>query len=260
MAGRRHIRKQGTSKRSNNVKRRAGVGRMYSRQTDCWNCGSGDHQKNRCPLPSSLKCSFCQRRNIRSDECPCPKPRTDPQPSMAAQHWKTKVEVAIFVKIYGITVRALINPLAQETLICKAVADLVTARSANTVRKIILRKAGSLKMVSCVQVEMKTRQNLRIFTKGIIDHTLSEKVVVLGMQAIAAFGFKFFIGGQEAQRREQLFIPTIEVRNQRDNGPHRPQPRMVIPRAPRREPFAEREDDTISFLDEEEKRMIQEWN
>lgn len=246
----------------------------YSRKTDCWNCGMADHKKDRCPLPSSLKCSFCQRQGVRSDQCRCPQSlehsrrETNPVPNSI---FKTRTDTAIFVKVYGKTVRALLNPSVQETTICLPVVELVQTNTGNTVRKLILRQHGSINLVRCIRMKISTRKNMVVEIDGIINEKLSEKIIILGMDAIQKFGFKFFVGGQEAKIRQRKCIPTIEIKplvnirnatevNQPGPSSNTNSETSIQTPMRQRRPSEDNEEDRMSFLDEDEERMIREWN
>lgn len=244
--------------------------RMYCRHTDCWNCGSRNHMKNQCPLPSSLKCSHCQRPNVRSDLCECQhKKRTASRNEFNRQLTRTKVETSIFVEICGKTIRALFNPTSQETFIGQDVANLILENSNVRIRKIIIREEGNLSLVSCVKMNMHTRRFQEVTTDGIINNKLAGKIIVLGMRAIHEFGFKFYIGGQEAKTSHREYVLKFR-------GNSRSTRRMLHPR--RRTSHSrnesthrghqdrgsnsqeEQDDDLLSFLDEDEARRIRDWN
>lgn len=236
--------------------------RPYNRRIDCWNCGMGGHQKTQCPLPSSLKCSFCHRRNIRTDQCPCRSSHRSPQKSATPRNvFQEKIETAIYVKVCGKTIRARLNPSVQETMICREVANLVKEQTHAKERKLILREPGNLTMVRCISMKMSTRTQQQVTIDGIISDKITEKIIVIGMQAIKAFGFKFFIGGQEAKMRVSKRISTIEVKPL-DEGPSNRAPmrqRQPFQNAAfrKREDYSD-DDDRMSFLDEDEARMIRE--
>lgn len=273
-----------SGKRSHNSKYRQSKVRTYHRTTDCWNCGRTDHSKNYCPFPSSLKCSYCQRPNVRSDRCPCRSETKKWHTQRPVNHiFQEKVETAIFVKVHGKTVRALLNPSIQETTISRDVANWVKTNSDNRIRKLILRKSGTIGLVSCIQLNIHTRAHQKIRIDGIIDDKITEKILILGMQAIKDFGFKFFVGGQEARVRVQKCIRTIEMKPQnrpeprswnvinRSSPSHRGEQRrndsrqdgplgsQARNRGTRNNNNQDDDEDRMSFLDEEEERMIREW-
>lgn len=254
-------------------------GGHYSRRTDCWNCGRTDHLKDRCPFPSSLKCSFCLKKNVRSDQCSCRNTRrnTRDKPS-SSQRYQTKIETFILVKICGTTVRARLDTSVQETMVCKEIAKLVHEKTGSEYRKKILRCSGNLKLRKFLNMEMYTRSNLQVTIEGIIDDTLSEKIVVLGMRAIDEFGFKFFVGGQEAKVRSTKFTATVEGKERkgpcidkrqpycqrRDERSRREDEKQYERRSNREldqdhnDRQDDYDDDRMSFLDEKEERLIRE--
>lgn len=229
--------------------------REYSRRTDCWNCGLGGHRKERCPMPHRLRCSYCQKRNVRSDECACRQPRKANQRKkfhqVAPRSLPTKMETAIFVSIYGKKVKALINPSVQETIICQEVAALVKIKTGNTIRKLIRREPGKLTLVSCIQMRLKTKVSKEVQIDGIINGKLKGKIIIIGMEAISAMGFTFIIGGQEAKIRVVKGSPIFK--QEAREGPRKNTSKPTT----RQE--EEDYDDEISFLDEDEARMIREY-
>lgn len=221
-----------------------------------------DHMKGQCPLPYSLKCSYCQTRNIRSDQCPCRRTQNKRTAPNHIHTSKIKSETAIFVKVHGKTIRAKLNPSIQETTICRAVADLVKLHTDNVIRKTLIRKPGSFNLVKCIQMQIKSR-NLVAEVDGVINENLPGKVIILGMRAISQLGYKFYVGGQEAKTRVEPSISTKPRKrtlkrkdhesNRKDNHPGR----WSI-RRQQKEDDSE-DDDKLSFLDEEEERLIREW-
>lgn len=239
----------------------------YSRNTDCWNCGSQGHRKEFCPMPSSLKCSFCRRKDVRSDQCPCRR-QAGKKTSKSLQvpdRIQEKIETAIFVNIYGKTVRALLNPRVQETTICEAVAELVRSESGNLTKKLILRGQGTIKMVYYMKFKVSTRPNNGTHVDGIINPHLAENIIILGMQALQKLGFKFFVGGQEVKTRVQKFS---EVKISKTKTPKIRSAVYVNSKVSKDEARSTTyynnnegtDDDGMSFLDPEEAHRIEEWN
>lgn len=195
-------------------------------------------------MPSSLSCSHCQRKGIRSDECPCRHSRMKP----TTKKPQIYIETSILVRIEGKTVKALFNPSSQKTFLGKAVADLVITITEAVPKKLIIRKKRSLESVTYIPVKIGTRRNNVVTVEGYIDKNIAEKTVILGMDAIKSLGFKFYIGGQEAKARIQR-VATSKQANLKRNTPNKPIGKKQT----------NEEDDIISFLDEEERRQILEW-
>lgn len=251
--------------------------RQYSRITDCWNCGRKDHRKENCPLPHSLRCSFCLRNDVRSDQCPCRRLRqtsTSCRPDTG--HFQPKIETSIIVFMYDKAVRAILNPGVQETLIGNKVFEMVKGITGNNTRRVVLRQPGKLSLVSYIKMELCTRRNKVICTDGIIDTKIPDTTILLGMRAIKLLGFMFYVGGQEAKIRESRVISTIPLKqhdtddnyrhsscnragrnNDREPGIHRERRMYDQAAAYRREA---NDEDRMSFLDEEEARQIREWD
>lgn len=222
--------------------------RTYYRGTDCWNCGSKNHFKNKCPMPSSLKCSYCQRKGVRSDECLCRSSKAKPTKGNPQQ----RIETAVFVKIEGKSVKAWFNPSTQNTLLGKAVADLIIANTAVVPKRVVLRDLNGLKLASRIPTKMCTRRNNIVTVEGYVAPEIPDKIVVLGMDAIKSLGFKFYIGGQQAKVRMQVpeTLKTHSYSKKTANNDDNPRFKN--------EP--QKEDDAISFLDEGERRQILDWD
>lgn len=239
--------------------------RQYFRKTDCWNCGRKDHRKENCPLPGVLKCSHCLRKGVRSDQCPCQrKNKTTKANSPASKIWQTKIETSILVFVGGKSIRAILNPYTQETIIGEAVAKLVERESGTRVKKMVLRRSDSLRLESYVQMELSTRQNNVKTINGIISRSIAESSMVLGMQAIDALGFRFYVGGQEAKVRASKIISTIHIKSRDDD--HREstvrQRGRSSSQGGMRNYQRAREDDReerMPFLDKNEGRRRHEW-
>lgn len=200
-------------------------------------------------MPGSLKCSYCQRLGVRSDECKCRKPRVSNTGRSPTRD--NKIEMAIFVIIKGKSVKAWLNPSVSETLIGTHVAEFLIAETTTRPKKMIVRTPKGLELKSSVSVQMYTRRNNIIFVQGHLDRNIPEGIVVLGMEAISALGFKFYVGGQEAKTRVKAVPkPSIKTRTF--------QQRRIVHHN-RKEADHHKEDDTISFLDEEERQHILNW-
>lgn len=139
----------------------------------------------------------------------------------------------------------------------------------NQVRRLILRKSGSISLVKCIRIDIRMQSQKVVTVDGIIKDKLTENIIILGMQAIQSFGFKFSVGGQEVRVRTQQCIRTIELklredrepqdreRQRRDNrSPRQQQERYERHHAIHRHNYEEDDDDQISFLDPEEERMM----
>lgn len=158
----------------------------------------------------------------------------------------TQAEVAVFVTVYGKTVRALFNPCVQETLISPGVFRWINESSGQTARRVILRRTHSLRMVSSIKMKIGMKRNRQIEIDGVIEDKLKEIVIVLGMRAIRSLGFKFSIGGQEAKMRVNKCVTWKRTAKK---------VKKIQPVRPKDD-----DEDAISFLDEEEARRICEWN
>lgn len=233
-------------------------------------------------MPITLKCSHCLRKGVRSDQCPCQRKKTVPQNKPVKKPWQPKIETSILVFMYGKTIRAILNPYAQETLIGKSIAEFVKYESGAKATKMVFRQPGSLSLASSIRMELSTRQNNVKTVNGIISMTLPEKTMVLGMQAIDSLGFRFYVGGQEAKVRIQQVIPTItsndrkadqstskgkQYNNQAVNigknrvhkqGSQHQEDRQQQSTSQRYDEDDE-DEDKMSFLDEEEAQRIREW-
>lgn len=106
---------------------------------------------------------------------------------------QSKIETSILVFMYGKAIRAILDPYTQETLIGESIAEFVKYESGAKATKMVLRQQKSLNLVSRVRMELGTRQhNVRV-VDGIISMTLPNNTMVVGMQAIDALGFRFYV-------------------------------------------------------------------
>ena len=48
----------------------------YDRNECCWRCGKRGHRRPDCKSRPVLFCSYCGQQNIKTIDCPCPKPQT----------------------------------------------------------------------------------------------------------------------------------------------------------------------------------------
>lgn len=107
-----------------------------------------------------------------------------------------------------------------------------------------------------MNVVLRTRKRQQISVDCVISENVSGKIIVLGMQAIKAFGFQFFVGGQEAKMR--TLRPTARTNHQRKivDGRNRTGRNQRQREDSTTEDEDSSDDDRMSFLDEEEARMI----
>lgn len=171
---------------------------------------------------------------------------------MLLNRYQNKIETSVLVTIQKKMIRAFINPMVQETTIGKQVAELIESKTRKQPRKTILRRCNSLRMVYCIEMELETPKSKKILLDGIIDHRVEEKVIVLGMQAIKALGFKFWIGGQLAKVRTTRMIIRTPLKNKMKRGNQEANDH-------RRLEAEDKDEDEISFLDEEEAARIRDW-
>lgn len=208
-----------------------GQQKFYDRNNDCWNCGSSRHLRKQCPVPGTLQCSHCRRRGIRTDECRC-------QQTSPKSRNRSRYETAVLLNIEGKHVRAVINTGAQETRIGLGVLEfLKSKRAVNSAKRIITTDTG-IETLQATEVRMGDPEHL-YEVECFIDPRTPKFEIIIGLRALVRLGYRITVCGHESRQRK--------VSNERST------------RACHRESPKAREDDEISFLDENEARRIREW-
>lgn len=203
-----------------------GLSRNYQRDSDCWNCGSSNHLRRDCPKPGSLKCSYCRRKGVRSDDCDC---RTTHQDN----DW---FETAVLLNVEGRYVRAVINTMNQETRMGKGVLEYLRSKRVVNLAKQVVRTNSGIETLLGTDVRIGDSRHLytvRVF----VDNRLPMFELMIGFHGLIRVGYRLTVCGLECRQRRRLKERLQEV-NQNPK---------------------EREDDNISFLDENEAKRIREW-
>lgn len=206
----------------------------YSHSRDCWNCGSSKHLKDQCPRTPTLRCSYCQRKGVRSIDCKCQRVKKQ---RIVQSH--DNYESAVLLTVEMKKVRSVINTAAQESRMGTGVlAYLKTQRPVQGIKKVI-RSAQGLETLQVVEVKMGADQRHQYAIDICVDNKIPKNEISLGFRALVRLGYRFSVCGLEGRQRR---ISTKKNYNRSTEG------------GPK-----EREDDEISFLDEEEAHRIEEW-
>lgn len=218
--------------RDHHKKSRSGrnLSKGYNRDTDCWNCGSSQHLRKQCPHPGSLQCSHCRRQGVRTDDCECHRN----QPALNSSRFET----AVLLNVEGKHVRAVVDTGVQETRIGLGVLEyLKSKRAVNLAKRIITTRQG-IETLQATEVRMGDRRH-SYEVESFVDRRIPRCEVILGFRGLMKLGYRVTVCGQEGRQRQKS--------NPRDAE-------EISDKRPR-----ERDDDEISFLDENEAKRIREW-
>lgn len=199
----------------------------YQRDTDCWNCGSREHMKKECPMPGSLKCSRCRRKGVRSDECDCSRNEDT--------HW---YETAVLLNVEGRYVRTVINTINQETRMGEGVLEYLRSKRAVNLARQVVKTDYGVETLQGTDVRMGDSRHSYI-VRVIVDRNLPKFEMIIGFHGLIRLGYRLTVCGIESRQRR------------------RPKERARESLPPKK--LKMREDDSISFLDENEAKRIREW-
>lgn len=245
----------------------ASRGTRYSRSRDCWNCGLPHHQSKNCTARKVLRCSFCRRTGIRSDECSCRRNRDfnrnrDAGPSNRGRSISSdqrnrshdddndsvKFEACVLVTVCQKQVKAVVSPGDQESRIGKKVVTLIKESMQVVPRRKIIKTKRGLELAQTIMVKVGTRRSSKLTIECVIDHTLPVNELSLGMKALIKMGYSIKVAGQETTQRR---IVRKTVKSKRGD-------QKFIPQL-RRDSDESDSDDKLSFLDEDEAKRILEF-
>lgn len=205
--------------------------KQYDRETDCWNCGSSKHFRRECPHPGTLRCSHCRRQGVRTDECRCRREYERPQ--------NQRFETAVLLNVEGKLVRAVVNTGVQETRIGSEVLEYLKSQRAVNGAKSVIKSVKGMETLFKTEVKIGDKRHLYDL-ECFVDKSIPKCEMIIGFRALIKLGYRVTVCGQEGLQRQQRVCE---------------EPRKKISKEHRRE----REDDEISFLDEEEKSRLEEW-
>lgn len=207
------------------------VSKRYNRETDCWNCGSSQHLRKECPRPGLLQCSHCRRKGIRTDDCKCLRGQSPSQCS-------TRFETAVLLNVEGKHVRAVVNTGSQETRIGLGVLEFLKSKRAVNLAKRIITTERGIETLQATDVRMGDQKHLYA-VECFVDGRIPKFEMILGFRGLVRLGYRVSVCGQEGRQRQKTSVRRgDEISEQRSRV---------------------RDDDEISFLDENEAKRIREW-
>lgn len=241
-----------TGFRKNEVESRRGT---YSRDEDCWNCGLPHHKSRDCTANKILRCSFCRKRGVRSDECHCRRDRRAEDRSNKSDRFRDeppkanliehdKFEVCVLLSICRKMVIAVVSPSEQESRMGRKVFAWVKDNIRANLRKKIIKTKTGLELVQTVTVDVGVKRSQNFDVEWVIDHKLPGNEVTLGIRAMVKMGYQIQVAGQRTTQRRIIQKP-IQGKKQKNNVNNK-------------EDYSS-DDDRMSFLDEEEEERIREW-
>lgn len=200
---------------------------------NCRNCGSTFHSKHQCQRIKIRRCYFCRRRGVRTNDCHCRIKKVESIPTT-----KDRFEEAILLTIEGKRVRAVINTGIQETRIGQGVMEYVRSKRSVNLAKRVIRSSYGLETLQVVTIFLNCMAGRELSVECYIDPGIRRNEMVIGMQTMMGLGYRITVAGFESRRRRQF--GNQECRRTEEEINHR-------------------DDDLISFLDEDESRRIREW-
>lgn len=238
----------------------------YSRSHDCWNCGLPYHQSKNCTAKKVLRCSFCRRKGIRSDECNCRRSREFarnreagpsnrersvspyPEPRSRDTHNDIeKFEACVLVTICQKQVKAVVSPGDQESRIGKKVVALIGESMKVVPRRKIIKTRRGLELAQTIMVNVGIRRSKKWSIECVIDHTLPVNELSLGMKALMRMGYSIQVAGQETTQR-RIVRKVIKAKRVT----------RKFEQKSIRDSDGSDSEDKLSFLDEEEGKRIRE--
>lgn len=225
----------------------------YKRDMDCWNCGLPFHISKHCTAKKTLRCSYCRKQGVRSDECHCRRNRREgnmtrsvsPSPSSAVD----KFEAAVLVTVCKKRVRAVIRSGVQESRIGNGVFELINKNGRLNPKRKVIKTITGLELAQTVMINVSIKENQKYNIECVIDRKIPKNEMSLGLKAMVKLGFRISIAGQECRTRKITMKRTANNGMKRDRG---------VKNKDNKE--EDNDDDRISFLDEQEAKRIEEWS
>lgn len=197
--------------------KREGYNRVYSRKLDCWNCGLPHHKSKNCTAEKILRCSFCRRKGLRSDECNCVERRRVEKKREIKTGYnreqggsENSYEACLMISIFGKKVRAVVRSGEQESRIGRKVLTWISENSEVSPKKRVTKNVAGLELANTILVEMGVHSQERVPIECIIDSRLPVNEMTLGMKALVKFGYRFKIAGIETTQRK-IFRKPIKA-------------------------------------------------
>lgn len=187
--------------------------REYSRSSDCWNCGLPHHKSKNCTAEKILRCSFCRKRGVRSDECSCRKRkgadrRRERGESRQQEREGNSYEACLMVSICGKKVRAIVHSGEQESRMGRKVLSWIKKNTDVVTKKKVIKTISGLELASTMVVDMGIRRYEKFSIECIIDNRLPVNEMTLGMRALVKMGYHFKVAGQDTTQRKIIRKPN----------------------------------------------------
>lgn len=115
-------------------------------------------------------------------------------------------------------------------------------------KKKIIKTPFGIELVNTVVVNLGIHQDKTYPVELIVDAKIADKEIILGMTALKTLGYRITVAGKETRERPAARRAAITKRGIKGKL-----------RSSNQDYDSHREDDRISFLDEEEARRIREW-
>lgn len=177
------------------------------------------------------RCYYCRRRGVRTNDCRCRKTRIT-----AVNTAHERYESAVLLIVEGKKIRSVINTGMQETRIGLGVLEFLQSKKTLNLGRKVLRSIHGLETLQVTTTTITLPGNRNYQIECYVDSRIRKNEMMIGFQAMIKLGYRITIAGQEGRQRKQR--DDSELLHQG---------------------LKQREDDEISFLDEEEARRINEW-
>lgn len=177
------------------------------------------------------RCFYCRRRGVRTQECRCKRNRIE---SISTN--KNRYDTGILLNVEGKRVRAVINTEYQETRISQGVLEFLKKKRPLNISKKVLHSVFGMETLSTLTITIHLDNDRQCKLDCYVDARVRRNEMVIGLIALMKLGHRFTVAGMESRLRRH------------HEEPHHNQ-----------ESLRERDEDQISFLDEDEARRIEEW-
>lgn len=144
----------------------------------------------------------------------------------------------MLLTVEGKRVRAIIDTRAQETRIGQGVLAYLQNKRPLNISKKVLRSNYGIETLQAVSITLNLVGGRDHTVECYIDPRVRKNEMVIGLHAMINLGYRITVAGSESRRRKQI---------EQSNSQHY------------EKEFKPREDDEISFLDEDEGQRIREW-
>lgn len=194
---------------------RKGSNAGYSRSVDCWNCGLPHHKSKDCTARKVLRCSYCRKQGVRSDQCKCRSNREydrNRDQGKNGQHKRREegdiYEACLMVSICGKKVRAIVHSGEQESRLGRKVLSWVESNTKVRPKKKVVKTISGLELARTVSVNIGVNKHDKADIDCIIDDRLPVNEISLGMKALVKLGYRITVAGKETTQRKLIRKPS----------------------------------------------------